>query len=82
MQEIKVATREVVETIRELIHEGNVRRIIIRSEDGKHTYFEIPLTAGIIAALIVPILAAVGAAVGAIAALMTNCTIDVIKVQK
>jgi len=58
--------------IKEIIHEGNVRRIIIKNEDG-HTLVELPVTIGVVGALLVP----VWAAVGAIAAIVTNCTIEV-----
>jgi hypothetical protein len=63
---------EVVAKVKELIHEGNVRRIIIKSDDGR-TMLEVPLTIGIIGAALMPVLAAIGAA----AALATRCTIVV-----
>jgi len=59
-----------------LIHEGNIRRIIIKNEDGR-TIIEIPLTLGVVGAAIAPVLAAVGA----IAALVTKMTIIVEKVD-
>ncbi len=58
--------------VKELIHEGNVTNIIIKNEDGK-TLLEIPVTIGVIGALLVPWLAAIGA----IAALVSRCTIVV-----
>ncbi len=72
--EFKVKGEELLKKIKELIHEGNVRKIIIKNEEGK-TYLEIPVTIGIVGALIAPVLAAVGA----IAALATNFKIEVIK---
>jgi hypothetical protein len=63
---------EVVAKVKELIHEGNVRRIIIKNDDGR-TMLEVPLTIGIIGAALMPVLAAIGAA----AALATRCTIVV-----
>ena len=60
--------------IRELIEEGNVNRIIIKDDTGK-IYLEIPVTLGVIGALIAPILAAVGA----LAALAADFTIEVIR---
>lgn len=72
--EFKVKGKELVQKIKDLIHEGNVRRIIIKNDEGK-TYIEIPLNIGIIGALVAPILAAVGA----IAVLVTDFTIEVIK---
>jgi hypothetical protein len=73
-QEFKVNGDEVVKKVKELIKEGNARRIIIQNEEGK-TLIEIPLTFGVIGAALLPVLAAIGA----IAAVVTNCTIIVEK---
>lgn len=70
--EFKVRADELLGKIKDLIHEGNVRRIIIKNEEG-HTYLEIPVTVGLIGALIAPIFAAIGA----LAALAANFTIVV-----
>jgi hypothetical protein len=58
--------------VKELIQEGNIRRIIIRNEEGK-TIVEVPLTIGVVGAALAPPLAAIGA----IAALVTDCSIEV-----
>ena len=71
-QEFTISGDEVVAKVKELIHEGNVRRIIIKNEDGR-TMLEVPLTIGLIGAALMPVLAAIGAA----AALATRCTIVV-----
>jgi len=71
-EEVKVAGEGLVAKIKELVHEGNVRRITIKNEEGK-VVVEFPLTLGVVGALLVPTLAAVGA----VAALVTNCTIIV-----
>jgi hypothetical protein len=71
-QEFTINGDEVVHKVKELIHEGNVRRIIIKNEDGR-TMLEVPLTIGLIGAALLPVLAAIGAA----AALATRCTIVV-----
>ena len=63
---------QVVAKVKELIAEGNVRRVIIKNEDGR-TMLEVPLTLGLIGAALMPVLAAIGAA----AALATRCTIVV-----
>lgn len=63
---------KLVETVKKLIEEGNVRKIAIKDKKGK-TIAEFPLTLGVVGALIAPILAAVGA----IAALVTECSITV-----
>jgi hypothetical protein len=60
-----------VDRVKALIHEGNVRRISVRHED--HVILELPLTVAAVGAVLAPMLAAVGA----LAALLTECTIDV-----
>ena len=75
-EEFKVTGDVVITKIKELLHEGNIRRIIIKNEEGK-TLIEIPLTLGVAGALLVP----VWAAVGAIAALAAHLTIVVEKTQ-
>ena len=59
-EQFKVAGKDLADKIRELIHEGNVRRIIIKDEQG-HTFLEIPLTVAAIGVVAAPVLAAVGA---------------------
>jgi Domain of unknown function (DUF4342) len=71
-EQFKVAGKDLAEKIRELIHEGNVRRIIIKDEHG-HTFLEIPLTVATIGVVAAPILAAVGA----IATLVSKCEVVV-----
>lgn len=71
-EQYKVDGDEVLKKIKDLIHEGNVRRIIIKQEDGRKL-IEIPLTIGVVGALLLP----VWAAIGAIAAVVTDCTIEV-----
>ncbi len=75
-EEFRVNGGEIINKIKEIIHEGNARRIILKDEQGK-TFMEIPLTVGVVGALVVPILAAVGA----IAALASNLTIVVEKIE-
>ncbi|MGE5384001.1 MAG: DUF4342 domain-containing protein [Omnitrophica WOR_2 bacterium] len=72
--EFKVKGEELLSKIKELIHSGNVSRIIIKDEQGK-TYLEIPVTIGVIGAVFAPVLAAVGA----LAALAANFTIEVVR---
>ncbi len=59
-EEIKVAGQELGDKVKALIHEGNVRRIIIKDEHG-HTFVEIPITIAALGAMLAPILAAVAA---------------------
>lgn len=73
-EEFMVKGDELVAKVKEIVHEGNVRRITIKNEEGK-TLVEIPLTLGVIGALLLP----VWAALGAIAALVADCTISVEK---
>lgn len=76
-EEFKVIGSEILVKFKEILHEGNIRRIILKSEDGK-TFLEIPLTVGIIGAAVAPLLAAIGA----IAALVSSMTIIVEKVEE
>lgn len=73
-EEFKVSGAELKEKVKELIKEGNARRIIIKNEKGD-TVLEIPVTIGAIGVVLAPVLAAVGA----LAAILTNCTIVVMK---
>ena len=71
-EEFKITGDELLAKVRELVHEGNVRRLIIKSDAGI-TLLEVPLTIGVIGAALLPVLAAVGA----LAAVATDCTIVV-----
>jgi hypothetical protein len=62
---------QIIDAIKDLIHEGNVRRVIIKQDD--RTIAEFPLTFGVVGAALAPALAAIGA----IAALVNECTIEV-----
>ncbi len=73
-EEFSLNGEELLKKVKELIQAGNARRIIIKNEEGK-SLIEIPLTIGTIGAVLLPVLAAVGA----IAALVTKCTIVVVK---
>jgi len=74
-EEFQVLGEQLSTTVERLIHEGNVRRIIIKHEG--HTVMEIPLTIGVVGVLVAPMLAAVGA----IGAALTNCTVEVIRTE-
>ncbi len=71
-EEFKVDGEDLLKKVKSLIAEGNIRRISIRNKEGKHV-LDIPLTVGVVGAVLVPTLAAVGA----VAALLTECTIVV-----
>ena len=75
-EEFRVTGGEILDKIKEILHEGNVRRIILKDEKGK-TFLEIPLTVGVVGAIVAPVLAAVGA----VAALASNLTIVVEKIE-
>ena len=72
----KVSADETVAKVKEIVAEGNVRRIIIQNEDGK-TLIEFPLTIGVAAAAGVLLLAPLLAALGVLAAIVTDLTIVV-----
>ena len=71
-EEFNVSSSSLVQRVKELLHEGNITRIIVKDDKG-NLLLEIPATAGVIGAVIVPWLAALGV----IAALVTNCKIVV-----
>ena len=75
-EEFRVNGEELIAKIKQLIHESNIRRIIIKDKDGE-TVMEIPLTIGVVGVLLAPTLAAVGA----IAALLTEATVVVEKTE-
>jgi uncharacterized membrane protein len=74
---IKVKGEELLKKVKQIVKEGNVRKITIKNKDGK-TLIVLPLAFGVIGAVLAPMLAAVGA----IAALVTECTISVERDQK
>jgi hypothetical protein len=76
-EEFRVDGEKLIGKIKEVIHEGNIRRIIIKDKEGK-TVLEIPMTFGVVGALIAPQLAAIGA----IAALLTEATVVIEKEEK
>jgi hypothetical protein len=73
-EEFKVNGEELLGKIKQLVHEGNIRRIIIKNKEGA-VLIELPLTFGVVGALLAPSLAAVGA----VAALLTEATVVVEK---
>jgi CBS domain-containing protein len=72
--EFKVHAKDLLNKIEELIREGNVRRIIIKDADGK-PYIEIPLSIGVIGAIAAPVVTAIGALAGVVA----NFTVEIIR---
>jgi len=73
-EEFHINGEDLLARIKKLVHEGNIRRIIIKDKDGK-IVMEIPMTFGVVGALLAPQLAAIGA----IAALITEATVVVEK---
>jgi len=76
-EEFRVSGEELIAKIKELIHEGNIRRIIIKDRDGK-VMLEFPLTFGVVGVVLAPTLAAVGA----VAALIGEATVVVEKIAE
>jgi hypothetical protein len=72
--EFKVKGEELLKKIRDTIHEGNVRKIVIKDDKG-NTYLEIPLTLGVVGVFLAP----VWAAIGALAAMASNFTVEIIR---
>lgn len=75
-EEFKVSGDNLVAKVRELIREGNVRRVFIKNDKGE-TLLEIPLTAGVAVTAITAVVSPILVAVGAIAALLTQVTVGV-----
>ncbi|EFH80689.1 MULTISPECIES: DUF4342 domain-containing protein [Ktedonobacter] len=73
VEELQVVGEQLLAKVKELIHEGNVRRIIIK-QDG-NSILELPLTIGVAGVLLAPALAAVGV----LGALLTQCSIEVVR---
>jgi hypothetical protein len=74
-ESVKAEGGNVVEDVKRLIHEGNVRRVVVKHQG--RTVAEFPLTAGVVGAVLAPVLAAIAALV----ALLKDCTIEVERTQ-
>jgi len=77
VEEVQVLGRDLVEKVKSLVHEGNVRRIIVRDEHG-NTFVEIPVTVAAVGAVLAPVLAALGA----ISALVAKFTIVIVRAEE
>ena len=75
-EELQVMGEQLLSRVKELVHEGNVRRIIIKQEG--HTIMEIPLTVGVVGVIMAPALVAIGA----IGALLSQCSIEVVRSER
>lgn len=75
-EEFTIDGEQLIATVKELVHQGNIRRITIKNRDGR-TLIEIPLTFGVVGALLLPTLAALGA----IAAVVSECSIVLERVE-
>jgi hypothetical protein len=75
-EEYKLSGSDLVKKVKEVIEKGNARRIIIKNEDGV-SILEIPVTLGVVGMLLAPYLAAVGA----VAAVVTSCSLEVVKID-
>lgn len=76
VEEIHVLGRDLVDKVRELIHEGNVQRIVVKDEKG-NTFVEIPVTVAAVGVILAPLLAAIGA----ISALVAKFTILIVRTE-
>jgi hypothetical protein len=73
-EELQVMGEQLLSKVKEILHEGNVRRIIIKQADGR-TVMEIPLTFGLAGVILAPTLAAIGV----VGALLAQCSIEVVR---
>jgi len=76
-EELNISGEDLLSTIKNLVHQGNIRRITIVNKDGR-TLLEVPLTLGVVGALLLPTLAALGA----LAAIVTECKIVVERIDE
>jgi len=76
-EEFKVNGEDLLKKVKEILAEGNARKITVKTKEGK-SIIELPLTIGVVGAALAPLLAAIGA----IAALVTECTIVVEREEK
>jgi hypothetical protein len=76
VEEVQVLGRDLVDKVKSLIREGNVRRIIVRDEHG-NTFVEIPVTVAAVGAVLAPVLAALGA----ISALVAKFTVVIVRAE-
>lgn len=76
-EELNISGEKLVSTVKEIIRQGNVRRVSVRNRDGE-TLLEIPLTFGVVGALLLPTVAALGA----VAAMVTECSIVVERIAE
>jgi hypothetical protein len=74
-ESFKVAGSQLIDAFKKLVHEGNVRRVVIKQ--GDQVIVEFPLTIGVIGTVVAPVLAAIGA----IAAMVNECTLEVERVK-
>ena len=80
-EQIEIAASELVERTKELINEGNVRRLIIRNQDDE-VLLEVPLTTGVAVGGVVTLVAPVLAALGALAALLTHVKVEIVRTRR
>jgi Domain of unknown function (DUF4342) len=78
VEEMEVAGSELLDRIKELMKEGNARRVTIRSSDGTEL-MTVPLTVGVVAGGLITMAAPLLAALGALAALVTRCKLEVVR---
>jgi hypothetical protein len=80
VEEIEITGNQLVDYVKGLIHEGNVRRVIIRTSDDK-TLLEVPLTAGVAVGGVLTVFTPVFAALGALAALLVNVKLQIVRLD-
>lgn len=76
-EEFSVTGEQVLDFVKKILHEGNIRRIVLKDESGK-PFLEIPVTIGVVGAVLLPVWAAIGAA----AALVAKMTIVIERTEK
>jgi len=80
-EQIEIAASELVKRTKELIEEGNVRRLIIRNQEDE-VLLEVPLTAGVAVGGVVTLIAPVLAALGVMATLLTHVKVEIVRIKQ
>jgi len=80
-EEVEIAGSELIKRVKELIQEGNVRKLILKKDSGE-VIFELPLTAGVAVGGVFTLLAPVLAAIGAVAGLLAHVKVEIIRTDK
>ncbi|NDJ74656.1 MAG: DUF4342 domain-containing protein [Chloroflexi bacterium] len=81
IEEIELEGRQLVDRVKEILHEGNIRKLSIKDANGRYL-LEIPLTVGVVAGGVFALASPVAAALGALAALVADVKLEVTRIAE